>query len=68
MVMNNGISPALKYIVITTKRYQNFRFHIFSWVNMKPKKAEAKTVAAVPITVLATETVAANGNPFSCNT
>ena len=32
---------------------------------MKPKKAEAKTVAAVPITVLATETVAARGNPLA---
>ena len=34
MVRNHGITPALKYIVATTNRYQNFRFHRVSRVNI----------------------------------
>ncbi len=64
MVKNMGIKPALKYMVIIIKRYQNFLFHIFCCVNIKPKNAEANTVQAVPITVLPTETHKAVPSPL----
>ena len=65
MVINMGIIPALKYMVITTKRYQNFLPHIRSWVNINPINADASTERAVPRTVLATEITAALKIPFN---
>ena len=37
MVIYQGISPALKYMVMIVKRYQNFLAHIFCWVNINPR-------------------------------
>ena len=37
MVMYIGIRPALKYMVITIKRYHSFLCHIRCWVNMNPR-------------------------------
>ena len=68
MVMNIGIRPALKYMVITMKRYQNLRCHIFSWVNIKPRNALAITVSTVPMTVRATEMKAEVVRPLSAKT
>ena len=55
MVRYHGMIPALKYMVATTIRYQILRCHILSWVNMKPRNADADTVQMVPITVRITE-------------
>ena len=68
MMMKTGMRPALKYIVMIVKRYQKLRPHMRSCVNMKPRNADASTVAAVPITVRATETAAAMGSPCSLKT
>ena len=67
IVINIGIRPALKYIVITTNRYQNFRFHILSCVNINPRNAVAITVSAVPMTVFPMDTRAALPRPFNSN-
>src|SRR5699024_8398555 len=68
MMRKIGIRPALKYIVMMTERYQNWRFNRRSCVNMNPREAEARTVRAVPITVRATEITAARGSPCRSNT
>ncbi len=48
----HGISPALKYMVITRKRYQNCLCHISFLVTRYPASAETNTMRAVPIKVL----------------
>ena len=63
MMMNTGIRPALKYIVMMRKRYQNLRPHMRDCVNMNPRNAEASTVSTVPITVRPRLTTAAIGRP-----
>ena len=68
MVMYMGIRPALKYMETTTMRYQTFLLHRLSWVNIKPRKAEANTVQTVPRTVLAREISAEVPRPLSCST
>ena len=58
-----GIVPALKYMVITKKRYQNFLCHICCLVTRYPTKAEAITISAVPSMVLPIATT--NASPIS---
>ena len=65
IVINMGISPALKYMVITMSLYHSFLCHSFGCVNIKPRKAEASTVQKVPTRVLATDTTAAVERPAS---
>ncbi|MNN97771.1 hypothetical protein D3C81_2170010 [compost metagenome] len=60
--------PALKYMVMTTKRYQKRLPHILRLVNKKPRKAEPRTVQTVPMAVLPTDTSAACGSPFRLRT
>ena len=55
MVINQGIIPALKYMVAATNLNHNFLCHMVSLVNIYPRKAATITVTNVPITVLAKE-------------
>jgi hypothetical protein len=67
MVRYQGIIPALKYIVATTKRYQNLRLNIVSLVNIYPRNADIIRVKVVPIIVLDIETNAACPSPGILN-
>jgi hypothetical protein len=58
-----GIRPALKYMVATTKRYQKILAHSLLLVNINPRYDEPSIVKAEPITVLARDMKAALGTP-----
>ena len=56
--------PALKYMVITSARYQKLRFHMARLVVRYPAKAEASTISAVPR--ILRDTVTRTELPKSC--
>ena len=64
MFKYQGMVPALKYMVMTSARYQKLRFHISRLVVRYPAKAEQRTIRAVARMVRLTVTMTAL--PKSC--